>query len=187
RAIEASALQILHRMSGILHPVVFDHLESADGQRSYTVSTWSNLTACYKTRLVYDLQEQLHALRRDSEGPHVICNASGGPVNDYRVPWIEQENPRTFTDCREFAAEAWIGLSKRAQITPPAFNRSQRRGDLFLSSGSLAEKLIVTGGLDTWRAGPKAIPECRSGCHAPGLGMTHQSTCDNTVDKMSAT
>jgi hypothetical protein len=92
----------------------------------------------------------------------VICNASGGPVNDPRIPWVAQENPRTFSSCQEFAAEVWTGLdwpSNRDTLQPELQPVIERDGVpiVFTHGDLLPRNMIFPGGLSRWRSGGEKI------------------------------
>ncbi|OBZ72607.1 hypothetical protein A0H81_07937 [Grifola frondosa] len=122
---------------------VFDHLTSSD-----------------KDRIVKDLREQFRALKlqTQSSSTHLICNASGGPVNDPRVPWVAQENPRTFARYQDFAAEVWTGLDwsmNRDTLRPMMMPLIERKDVpiVFSHADLLPKNIIIPGGLARWRAG----------------------------------
>lgn len=172
---EIAALSFVGQLRGVNVPVLFDSIPATPSDRGFMVSTWidgdlpvdvwEQITAEDTERVVCDLREQLEALREQTEHPeHLICSSRGGPVLDFRVPWIDQENPRTFADPREFAAEMWPGLDhdevpQRVALRPvlrPVIDRM----DIPISfcHGDLQPKnMIFERGFHQWRAGKSRV------------------------------
>ncbi|KAE9398098.1 hypothetical protein BT96DRAFT_995136 [Gymnopus androsaceus JB14] len=111
---EATALRTLEGLSrnAVNHPVFFDcvlgSLSSRDADDAdnddrtcYLIQTWIDgprlcdvyhdyFTSDDTNRLVEDMQLQftdLQSLTRNTNNP-IICGAGGGPITDYRLPWL---------------------------------------------------------------------------------------------------
>ena len=167
---EACALKALKDLGAIIsHPSLFDCVPCQNSKKSYMVSTWilgdcvsdvwDSLTATDKIRFEQDLREQCDALRSQTQTlEHAIFSAAGGPVVDYRVPWL-LDNPREFRTCQEFASQVWLGMDHNTparMALRPVMLPIMQRTDVYISlcHGDLfAKNMIFPGGLDNWRAG----------------------------------
>ena len=50
-----------------------------------------------KEQVATELNQQFSNLRSlNISKTHPICNAGGGPINDPRIPWVAEEDPRIF-------------------------------------------------------------------------------------------
>jgi hypothetical protein len=170
--VEADALRFVSTLRDIHVP---RYIDSASSQyKSYLLTTWvegdcvsdvwDDLTASDMERLAHDLRHQLGSMRLQTQShePRTICNASGGPVNDPRIPWVARENPRTFLSSQDFAAEVWTGLDwpmNRDTLQPLLRPLIERDGvPIVFSHGDLYPKnFIFPGGLNHWRSGGEKI------------------------------
>ncbi|RDB17070.1 hypothetical protein Hypma_001942 [Hypsizygus marmoreus] len=164
--VEADALRFIDSQHGIHTPLVVDSATSPN--KSYLLTTWiegqnvgeiwDTLSASDKAGIVSDLGDQFRVMRLQTWSPshHLICNASGGPIDDPRVPWLA-ENPRTFSRCQSFAEEVWTGLdwqNNKNTLQPFLKPLIERDVPIVFSHGDLLPKnLIFPGGLDCWRSG----------------------------------
>lgn len=170
--VEADALRFANTLRDIHVPHYIDSASGQDG--GYLVTTWvegdcvcdvwNDLTASDKERLAHDLRHQLGSMRRQTRTyePRTICDASGGPVEDPRIPWVAQENPRTFPYSQAFAAEVWVGLDlprNRDTLQPLIRPVIERDGvPIVFSHGDLLPRnMIFPGGLNHWRSGGERI------------------------------
>ncbi|KAG2745397.1 hypothetical protein P692DRAFT_20858560 [Suillus brevipes Sb2] len=170
--VEADALRFAKTLRDIHVPHYIDSASGQDG--GYLVTTWvegdcvcdvwNDLTASDKERLAHDLRHQLGSMRRQTRTyePRTICDASGGPVEDPRIPWVAQENPRTFPSSQAFAAEVWVGLDlprNRDTLQPLIRPVIERDGvPIVFSHGDLLPRnMIFPGGLNHWRSGGERI------------------------------
>ncbi|KAL6301758.1 hypothetical protein BKA93DRAFT_738227, partial [Sparassis latifolia] len=125
-------------------------------EKSYLLTTWvegdcaadvwDDLTPLDKQRIAEDLRHQFGSMRLQTRCPNhrIICNASGGPIDDPRVPWVAQENLRTFSSCQQFAEE--VPFIERNDV-PIIFSH----GDL------LPKNIIFPESLSRWRLGHGTI------------------------------
>lgn len=117
-----------------------------------------------KSKLVTELRDQFSALRSHTSSlTHPICNASGCPVTDPRVPWLFYDDQlRVIDDCREFAREVWTRLNRpgnRETLLPllqPLIDRRDvpivfTHGDIF------PRNIVLPGGLAAWCSGRQPI------------------------------
>jgi hypothetical protein len=126
-------------------------------------AVWDILRPHDLKHIADDLRGQWEALRRQTEcAAHPICSAAGGTIVDARVPWIAEERPRVFDDCRVFAEEVWLGLDQDIPY------RNALRMDMetvlntvypisFCHGDLLPKNLIFPGGLEKWREGRSRI------------------------------
>ena len=165
RLVEADALRFVGSLDRINAPLLID---SASTPRiSYILFTWidgdccseiwEQLTPSDKEKMVEDLRSQLSALRLQTiTHDHVICSASGDPIEDPRVPWLD-DDPRVFTSYREFMEQVWLGLKfpRNRDTLYPLLKPFVERDDvpIVFSHGDLLPKnLIISGGLAQWRS-----------------------------------
>ncbi|KAF8073894.1 protein kinase subdomain-containing protein PKL [Lyophyllum atratum] len=170
--VEADALRFVSRLHGVHTPYLIDSATSPT--KSYLLTTWvegqsvgaiwDRLSAFEREGIVSDMGDQLRAMRRQtmSASTHLICNASFGPVDDPRIPWVARDNPRTFSSCKAFAEEVWTGLDwdRNRNTLKPVLEPLIERQDVpvVFSHGDLLPKnLILPGGLDCWRSGSSRI------------------------------
>jgi Choline/ethanolamine kinase len=164
---EADALRFINTMPGVHTPHLLDSVPTQE--KHYLLTTWvegdcmadvwDELTLCDKEKIVNDLRHQLSQMRLQTRSSTArICNASSGPIDDPRVPWIAREDPRTFSNHKEFAEEVWPG--DREDLRPilrPVMERSDV--PIVFSHGDILPKnLIFPESLDHWRSG--SIPIC---------------------------
>ncbi|KAF8532604.1 kinase-like domain-containing protein [Gautieria morchelliformis] len=164
---EADALRFLRTVRDVHTPHLLDSVPTQD--KHYLLTTWvegdrmgqvwDELTPCDKEKIVNDLRHQLGSMRLQTRSTTVlICNASGGSISDPRVPWVAREDPRTFSNHKEFAEEVWPGDREylRSILTPVT-----ERNDIpivFSHGDILPKNLIFPGSLDHWRSG--RVPIC---------------------------
>jgi hypothetical protein len=170
--IEADALRFVSTLRDIHVPHCIDSVSCQDG--GYLVTTWvegdcvcdvwDDLTASDKERLAHDLRHQLGSMRHQTRTyePRTICDASGGPIEDPRIPWVAGENLRTFPSSQAFAAEVWTGLDlprNRDTLQPFIQPVIERDGvSIVFSHGDLLPRnMIFPGGLNHWRSGGERI------------------------------
>ncbi|KAG1845780.1 hypothetical protein C8R48DRAFT_779785 [Suillus tomentosus] len=140
------------------------HRQRIEAVKSYLLTTWvegdcvgdvwDDLTASDKEKLAYDLRHQLGSMRLQTRSYELraICNASGGPVDDPRIPWVARENMRTFPPSQDFAAGVWTGLDwpmNRDTLQPLLRPLIERDGvPVVFSHGDLLPKILIfPGGL----------------------------------------
>lgn len=171
--VEADALHFVGRLHGVHTPRLIDSVVSDN--TSYLLTTWidgqtmgevwDHLSASDQTAIASDLGDQLRAMRVQtvtvSRGAQLICNASSGPVSDPRIPWVAEENARTFSCPQAFAAEVWTGLDwacNRPTLQPRLRPLIERDVPVVFTHGDLLPKnLVFPGGLGHWRAGLSRI------------------------------
>ncbi|CAA7269004.1 unnamed protein product [Cyclocybe aegerita] len=161
--VEADALRFVGSLRGINAPALIDSFSAP--QKTYILSTWvegdccadvwERLTPLDKEKIVEDMRSQYSALQQQTSTRHrTICNASGGAIQDPRVPWID-DNPRTFPSYREFMEQVWLGLNFRNNHTlAQSIARLIERDNVpivFSHGDALPKNLILPGGLDLWR------------------------------------
>ncbi|KAF8908502.1 hypothetical protein CPB84DRAFT_1766786 [Gymnopilus junonius] len=167
--VEADALKLVESLRGIHTPYLVDYT-SLDS-RGFLLTTWvegetlghawDRLSATDKQRVVVDLRSQFDQMRQQTISspprPRMICNASDGPINDPRIPWVGEENAQTFQAPPQFAEQVWIGLdwkNNRDTLKPllqPLIDRPDVH--VVFSHGDLLPKnLILPGGLTKWRS-----------------------------------
>ncbi|OSD06729.1 protein kinase subdomain-containing protein PKL [Trametes coccinea BRFM310] len=164
---EAEALHFLRGIHGVRAPQLVDC--AADKDTAYTLMTWidgdccediwDKLTTSDKDRIVDELHTQLVHLHQQSMSHcnGTICAASGAPIYDPRLPWL-QDDPRIFHSCREFFEQVWLGLDapkNRDTIRPAIQPLVEREGlpIVFCHGDLLPKNLILPGGLERWRIG----------------------------------
>ena len=172
---EACALKLLHTcVGGVSYPAFFDCVPSKNPKKSYMVSTWisgdcvldvwDSLSDADREMFEKDLHDQCKALRYGTQtSNHVISNAAGEAVSDFRVPWIS-DKPRTFADCQEFGPQIWIGMDHdmvpaRVALRPimlPIIHRPNIPVSL-CHRDIVPKNMIFPGGLKDWRTGRSRI------------------------------
>ncbi|KAI1796763.1 protein kinase subdomain-containing protein PKL [Ganoderma leucocontextum] len=160
---EAAALRLL-----------IDHA-SARSVKTYLLTTWidgdcvadvwGQLTAQDKARIATQLREQftsLHEQTANNARAHAtcLCFASGAPVADPRIPWLDR--PRIFSSSKDVFEQLWVGLDRpwNADTVRPALQPLIERADVpvvFSHGDILRKNLVLTGGLEEWRAGSTAV------------------------------
>ncbi|KAF8842342.1 protein kinase subdomain-containing protein PKL [Paxillus ammoniavirescens] len=167
--VEAAALQFVNTLHGIHTPHFID--TAFDGEVTFLLTNWvegdcvagevwERMTSEDWKRLEEQLRLQFYSLRLQTQTSikhQIICNASGGPIGDPRVPWVKYDNPRTFSSCQEFSAEVWIDLDSTIDgitlrpLLQPLIDRDDV--PIVFSHGDLLEKnVILPGGLHRWRS-----------------------------------
>ncbi|KAG6876717.1 hypothetical protein C0993_000892 [Termitomyces sp. T159_Od127] len=171
RTKEADALRFVNSLNHAVHCPHFIDAVLTDANKSYLVSTWihgdvasevwESLSSQDKAHLVGDLRDQFRRLRLQTSGPHLICNASNGPVEDPRIPWFADTNPQTLATPQEFSMVVWHGLNfKRNQALKAFMMPLIDNSDVpvtFCHGDLLPRNLIFPGGLDHWRKGRSRI------------------------------
>ncbi|KAI0353193.1 hypothetical protein OH77DRAFT_1512833 [Trametes cingulata] len=163
---EAHALRTIESVSGVNAPHLVDW--ASDKRTSYTLMTWvdgdccndvwEKLTPSDKDRIAHELRSQLGCLRQQTVNRRsVICAASGAPVYDPRVPWL-QDDPQILHSSREFFEKVWLGLDlpRNRDTICPAIRPLIDRQDVpvvFCHGDLLPKNLILPGGLEKWRRG----------------------------------
>ncbi|KAG2153910.1 protein kinase subdomain-containing protein PKL [Suillus clintonianus] len=160
--VEADALRFVSTLRDIHVPRYIDSVSNQ--YKSYLLTTWVEGDCAGDERLAHDLRSQLGSMRLQTRSYELraICNASGGPVDDPRIPWVARENLRTFPSSQDFVAEVWTGLDwpmNRDTLQPLLRPLIERDGvPIVFSHGDLLPKnLIFPGGLNHWRSGGEKI------------------------------
>ncbi|KAG2335714.1 hypothetical protein BDR05DRAFT_1006535 [Suillus weaverae] len=91
--VEADALRFVSTLRDIHVP---RYIDSVSSQYKSYLTTWVE---------AHDLRHQLGSMRFQTRSYELraICNASGGPIDDPRIPWVAQENLRAFSSSQDFA------------------------------------------------------------------------------------
>ncbi|KAH7883399.1 protein kinase subdomain-containing protein PKL [Phlebopus sp. FC_14] len=173
--VEADALRFVNTLSGIHAPYLIDAV--FDGNTTFLLTNWIGgdcvtddhvwdaMTVEDWARLEQQLRSQLGSMRRQtlmSHADQAICNASGGPIDDPRIPWVARENPRIFTSSRDFAAEVWTGLHwpSNCDTLLPLLKPLIERDDVpivFSHGDILPKNMILPGGLNCWRTSGEMV------------------------------
>jgi hypothetical protein len=169
--IEAAALQFLEasKIAGVNFPHLVDHVSSTG--LSFMLSTyisgidgsdaWNDLSQHDWPRIEGDLHDQLMSLRRQSSSSnHRICSATGGVIEDPRIPWVAEQKTE-INSTEEFFRQVWLGLDwprNRDTIRPRIEPVIQRPVPIVFCHGDVFMKnFIFPGGLETWRAGGSRV------------------------------
>lgn len=166
-SVEADALRVVNSLQGVHAPHLVDSVMA--GTTNYMLSTWiegqsvgeiwDDLSPTDKDLLVSQLRVQFAALRSQAMSTtHPICNASGGPIIDPRIPWFQDHDPRILTRSKDFAAEVWCGLDgPRNSVTLKPLIQpiiEQQDVPIVFSHGDLLPRnLVIPGSLKAWREG----------------------------------
>lgn len=172
-SVEADALRFLDGIRGVNAPLLLDHVSHAGKQFIVTPyvcgdvvgSVFDNfISQADRERLVLDLRLQFEALAQQTVSPgHAICNASGGPIVDPRIPWLEDDG-QVFRTPPEFLKEVWCGIEwprNRERLYPLIQPLIDRNGPdvtpVFCHGDLYPPNLILPGGLANWRAGKSRV------------------------------
>ncbi|TCD65017.1 hypothetical protein EIP91_003338 [Steccherinum ochraceum] len=168
---EGSGLRLVSSVSNGLTPQLIDYvatehetyvlMEWIDGVSAADV--WDDLTSSDKERIVTEVRDQVHSLRRLLPNPHhppAICAASGHSIDDPRIPW-HRDDPRVLFSCREFFQQVWLGMAFPS-MSPALKATMQPYIDrelpvVFCHGDLLPRNLLLPGGLQAWRAGTQRL------------------------------
>ncbi|PPQ92604.1 hypothetical protein CVT25_007295 [Psilocybe cyanescens] len=108
--------------------------------------------------IVQDMKSQYSAMHQQtSTRDHIICSASGGSIEDPRLPWLEDVPDATFSSSCQFMEQVWVGLNNNRtprslyQMLIPLIQRDT--SIVFTHGDALPKNIIMPGGLELYRRG----------------------------------
>ncbi|KAI0646965.1 protein kinase subdomain-containing protein PKL [Trametes meyenii] len=173
---EAHALRIVETIPGVHTPSLIDYASGPDGafilmtriNGDCVADVWDALTPFDESRIVAEISTQLSCLKAHAESRRqcdgatdtgVICAASGAPIADPRVPWLQEDSPQILPSCRQFFEQVWLGLDfpRNANTLRPLIRPLIEHLDgapvVFCHGDILPKNLMLPGGIEKWRLG----------------------------------
>lgn len=170
---EANAIRFVESLKGVHTQRLIDYASDFKTKKVYMLTTyisgdricdlWDDLTESDRSMLITQLRSQVCAMRKQTiTYDHVICDASGGVVDDPRIPWVIEDDPKIFTSPTEFFEMVWPGLNRtmipedlRARVRP--FIERNDVPVVFCHGDMIPRNLILPGGLSEWRKGRTTV------------------------------
>jgi thiamine kinase-like enzyme len=158
---ETDAYRYISTLHGVNKPRLIDSVVS-DDNRLYLLTTWvdgptvediwEELSQRDRDWIVVDLRRQMKGVRHQSSRC-IISNVAGGPIDDVRLPWVEE--PRTYSTHREFAREVWpfLDMPHLQNTLKPILTPLIERDDVpivFTHGDLLPKNLIIPISKDHW-------------------------------------
>lgn len=125
--VEADALRAIEARYTLIHALSLIHFATSSSHSclltpwidgTVVTEAWDELDDYRRTRLAQEVASQMRsAADRDEPKVLKICNASRGPIKDYRIPW--EDEPRHYDSWTDFSQSVWPGLDapQRAPLT----------------------------------------------------------------------